>query len=153
MPTFTSKLRRRQLDKQLSKYKDLTVPGRGFIFEIRKALEMSTYQLATRMGLSQSTIKNFEENECSGTISLNSLEKVATALGCKLVYALVPDETLEDTIYQQAKLRARKISKGIFKTMALEKQSTSNEEHETLIEEIAEELVRSNKRELWKNDQ
>jgi len=39
-----------------------------------------------------------EQSEERGTISLNSMERVAAAMGCKLVYALVPldGKTLEE---------------------------------------------------------
>jgi len=39
-----------------------------------------------------------EQSEIRGTISLNALERVASAMGFKLVYALVPQrkETLEE---------------------------------------------------------
>src|SRR5262245_56463703 len=125
MPKLTHRLRRRQLDETLSRLKHVDPPRRGFIREIREALEMSTYQLADRMGISQSTVSDFEDSERKGTITLRSLERAADALGCKLVYALVPDSSLEEMIQNQARLRAQQVSQGVFRTMALEQQATN----------------------------
>ena len=113
---------------------------------------MSSYQLAERMGVSQSTVKDLEASERNETISLKSLERAATALGCKLVYALVPDNSLEQIVTEQSRLRARQLSKTIFRTMALEQQTVKSSENEMLIEELAEDVLRKGKRELWKND-
>lgn len=148
----TAKLRRRQLDDKLGKMGAPSRLPRGYIREIREALEMSSYQLAERMGVSQSTVKDLEASERNETISLKSLERAATALGCKLVYALVPDNSLEQIVTEQSRLRARQLSKTIFRTMALEQQTVKSSENEMLIEELAEDVLRKGKRELWKND-
>lgn len=152
MGNLTAKLRRRQLDDKLGKMGAPSRLPRGYIREIREALEMSSYQLAERMGVSQSTVKDLEASERNETISLKSLERAATALGCKLVYALVPDNSLEQIVTEQSRLRARQLSKTIFRTMALEQQTVKSSENEMLIEELAEDVLRKGKRELWKND-
>lgn len=113
---------------------------------------MSSYQLANRMGVSQSTVMDLEASERNGTITIKSLEKAAAALGCKLVYALVPDVSLEQLVTNQAQLRARELSTSVFRTMALEQQSTETSEQNSLIDELAEDLLRKGKRELWKHD-
>jgi len=152
MPKFTSKLRRRQLDEYLSKYNDLISPPNGFISEIRQALEMSSYSLAERMDVSQPAVIKLEESERNGTITLSSLKKAASGLGCRVVYALIPDASLEETIYAQARRQAEILSESIFKTMGLEKQEASALDKESIIEEITKEILRKGKRELWKND-
>jgi predicted DNA-binding mobile mystery protein A len=152
MGKLTAKLRRRQLDDKLGKMGAPSRLPRGYIREIREALEMSSYQLAERMGVSQSTVKDLEASERKETISLKSLERAATALGCKLVYALVPDNSLEQIVTEQSRLRARQLSKTIFRTMALEQQTVNSSENEMLIEELAKDVLRKGKRELWKND-
>ncbi len=152
MARFTTKLRRRQLDEELTRFKGVSRPPRGYVREIREALEMSSYQLADRMGVSQSTVMDMEASERNGTITVKSLERAAAALGCKLVYALVPDESLEQMLTKQAHLRAMELSSTVFRTMALEQQATESSEQAFLIAELADELLRKGKRELWKND-
>lgn len=152
MAKFTKKLRRRQLDEGLTGLRGVSRLPRGYIREIRDALEMSSYQLADRMGLSQSTVMDMEASERKGTITINSLERAAAALGCKLVYALVPDDSLEQMVTKQAQLRARELSSSVFRTMALEEQATETLEQNSLIDELADDLLRKGKRELWKHD-
>lgn len=68
-------VRRGQLDEELGGLKKLlpVKPKKGWIREIRKALQMTTVQLAKRLGVSQSVISNFERSEREKTIRLNSL--------------------------------------------------------------------------------
>ena len=152
MSKFAAKLRRRQLDKTLHGYKIVPQPPRGFIHEIRTALEMSTYQFASRVGVHQSTVVAMEESERNGAISLKNLERAADALGCKLVYALVPNNSLEEQVSDQARRKARDLFRPVKRTMALEKQSTEYTDQEELIAEIAAEILRKGGRELWKID-
>ncbi len=152
MGKFTAKLRRKQLDESLSKYSEIQRPARGYIREIRDALQMSSYQLADRLNISQPTVFEMEENERRGSISLKTLERAAQALGCKVVYALVPEKPLEKMVAEQAHLRAKELSKSVFRTMALEKQSTGPDEEKELIDELSDDLLRKGGRELWKRD-
>jgi len=73
---------------------------------MRDALGMSSYQLARRIGVSQTRIMQFERAEANGSIRLAALRRAAEALSCTLVYALVPKEPLEDIVLRQAHLRA-----------------------------------------------
>lgn len=152
MIKLTQKLRRRQLDQGLATLRGVNKMPRGYIREIREALEMSSYQLADRMGVSQSTVMDLEAGERSGTITLKSLERAAAALGCQVVYALVPEVSLEQMVAKQAQIRAKELSSSVFRTMALEQQATESSEHEALIDELANDILRKGKRELWKHD-
>lgn len=125
---------------------------RGYIREIRESLEMTTYRLAEKMGISQPALVNIELSERNGTISLKSLEKAAAALGCKVVYALVPDVSLEQIVAEQSKSRAARILDAVTRTMALEQQAASKSANEMLLEELAQDVLRKGKRELWRND-
>jgi predicted DNA-binding mobile mystery protein A len=59
---------------------------------------MTMAQLARRLDVSQPRIVAIERAEVSGAISLATLERAAEALGCSLVYALVPRASLEKTV-------------------------------------------------------
>lgn len=98
-------LRRRQVEQAVA----MSVPirnipqfERGFIREIKEALAMTTGQLAERLGISQQGVSKLELSEQAGTITLNSLNKVAAEFDCKLVYALVPNHSLSKTLEAHA---------------------------------------------------
>lgn len=148
MPSFSAKLRRRQLDELLAG-KDLPSLKRGYIREIRDALEMSSYQLADRMGLSRSTVKQLETNERNGSITLRSLTRAAEAMGCRLIYGFVPVSSLEQIVDEQATRKAAEIASTVNRTMALEQQEPDAATTDSMIRDIAEELRRRGKRDLW----
>jgi len=95
---------RQHLDQRLSSVSDeilstrLARPQKGWIRAIREALGMSSAQLARRVGVKQSVLYNIETSEIAGTAKLQTLQRVAAALNCHLVYALVPNEPLETMV-------------------------------------------------------
>ncbi len=74
---------------------------------------------------------------------------MAAALGCRVVYAFVPDESFERIIERQAQLVAERIIHEVDHTMALEDQRAGSIEREEQIRELAAELIRTLPRELW----
>jgi len=58
----------------------------------RKLHGLSSSQLAYKLGVSQSTVIRYEQSEKKGTISINTLKKLALALGYQLEYQLRPIE-------------------------------------------------------------
>jgi predicted DNA-binding mobile mystery protein A len=145
-------LRRRQLDKQLNPLQSFARtarPRKGWIREVRNSLGMSARQLAQRLGISQPSVAKFERSEEAETISLKSLRKVAEALDCTLVYALVPNDSLEATLTRQAERRAAELLQRIEHTMRLEAQGRPADEIMRERQELAQEMVRTLDRELW----
>jgi predicted DNA-binding mobile mystery protein A len=111
---------------------------------------MTTRQLAERMGISQVTVTEMEKREASKTITLETLERAATALNCNLVYALIPKAaSLEDALTQQALLAATSVSGSAIHSMGLEDQSVSSNETKAQIQEQAEELKQKADRRIW----
>ncbi len=103
-PKITS-LKRRQVEQAVGMNTSIRqVPQfeRGYIREIKEALAMTTPQLAERLGISQQGVSKLELSEQAGTITLNSLNKVAAEFDCKLVYALVPNHSLAKTLEAHA---------------------------------------------------
>ena len=101
---------RRQLDKRFSQLPGADAfvrPPRGWIKAIREALGMTTKQLAQRLGVVQSRVVAIEKAETSGSITLDSLERAAQALDCRLVYMLVPRRPLQNLVEQRAKALAK----------------------------------------------
>lgn len=148
--TFHLHLRRRQLDQKLTsptKLAEMPSFKRGFVREIREALGISSTQLARLVGVSQPAIVKLEKGERDGTVSLNTLAKVAEALDCKLVYALVPKSSLDDILLA----RAREVAAGIMEKISVADTNALPvvEKNSQLIEGIASEMVRNLDKRLW----
>lgn len=124
---------------------------REWIVRFRTALGMSITDLAERVGVSRPAISMLETREKEGAITIKQLEKVATAMGGKLIYAIVPaEETIDDLVMAQARKKASRIIKRTRAHMALEAQSEGLQSQEDAIEELAEELAREMARDFWK---
>ncbi len=67
---------------------------------------MSTFDLARRIGLSDSRVKQLEQAEAAGSIRLSQLRRLAGALNCELHYVILPRESLEKMVRRQARLKA-----------------------------------------------
>src|SRR6476620_11211414 len=94
-----------QLDKRFSELQPFAAgarPARGWIRGIRQALGMTTSQLAKRMKVQQPRIIELEKAEVKGNITMLSLERAAEALGCRVIYALVPLKPLTTTLQERA---------------------------------------------------
>ncbi len=141
-----------QLDKRFGKLKPLAQearPARGWIRAIREALGMTTAQLAKRLGVQQPRVIELEHGEADGNITIKSLERAAEALGCRLVYALVPEKPLADTIRQRASLIAERQLTSVEQTMRLEAQGVADKEQRTEAHQrLVEKLLRRPAR-LW----
>ena len=76
----------------------------GKIIRLRKRKKISQKELATRSGVSLGSVKRFEQ---SGEISLQSLSKIAIALGVEEellnLFDDVPFESIEEVINEQTK--------------------------------------------------
>lgn len=98
------------------------MPKKGWISEIRTSLLMTSKQLAKRLGVSQSVVSRLESSEANQTITLNSLNKAASALGCEVKYILVPKTSLNEQLWNQAKKVFAKEDLATRHTMKLEAQ-------------------------------
>lgn len=138
------------LDNHLQEIRFCDKPNKGWIRAIRLALGMTVRQLSERIGISQQSATKLEQNEAIETITLKSLRKVASALDCKLVYAIVPNEgSLEDIIKQQAYKKAKELIRSVDHSMKLELQGVGNIEEKIL--ELAEDLAKNIDSSLWDN--
>ncbi|MFQ6611325.1 MAG: mobile mystery protein A [Fidelibacterota bacterium] len=146
-------LMRNQLDRKIIKFKnlkDLVIPPTGWVYPIRKALNISLRQLGTRMGITAQSVKEIETREKNASISIGVLRQVGKALNMKFVYGFIPqDDTLEKMLEKQAREVARKIVQRTSVTMDLEAQRTSNANIQSAIEEKTKELLSNIPRYLW----
>ena len=152
MATKNYKLIREQLDQTLKRFKGLQVmniPQRGWLRAIRQALGMNGRQFAERMGVSPARVTKLESDEVGGAVTIKTMRKAAEALDCKLIYALVPRSSLEDTVKKQvAKYAAQRLNR-ISHTMALEDQELSETGKKKALKAMEEELLRNLPKSLW----
>ena len=142
-----------QLDERIAKLNQLssiTIPATGWINGIRNALGMSARSLGERIGLSQPRISLMEKGELDGSISIKTLEKAAQGLGCRVVYALIPEEgSLQIMREKQALKKARQMNQYTELHMGLEDQATDDDFKEQSIKLMADESLRKWPRDFW----
>jgi predicted DNA-binding mobile mystery protein A len=124
-------------------------PPKGWLRAIRDALGMTSAQLGRRLGVSQPRVIELEQSEVSGKVTLNTLQRAAEALGCRLVYVLVPEKPLAETVRDRAELLAQRQQSDVEHTMRLEDQAVSSKTASLeLRERLIEQLLRRPAR-LW----
>jgi predicted DNA-binding mobile mystery protein A len=143
------KLRLKQLEKGIEPYLNASKvqrPRKGWIRAIREVTGVTLRELASRMRITHQTAFALEKNEADFKITLRALEAAADALGCKLVYALVPkNSTLEDLATTPIRKKAAEEVRRVEHSMALENQAVGNVDEK--IEETVERLLKKrNKR-------
>jgi len=114
-------------------------PSVGWARMIRESLGMSAEQLARRIGVSRATIVTLERSEARGRITLASLEKLSRGLGCRVVYALVPE--MGASLADMKRARARKVARG---------QLASREADRSELERLTDQLLAGSPRKLWR---
>lgn len=145
----------KQLDKRLKFVSDtdvLTRPPYGWIKAIREAIGMTSTQLAKRIGVSQPRVVGIEKAEKTNVITLDTLERTARALDCKLVYTLVPNKSLEKMVEDRARHVAKMRLKSTRHSMALEAQSVNVEDEERQFKQLVRRLTEKAGSKLWKEE-
>jgi len=144
---------RRHLEAKLARLRPtapLMRPAAGWIRAVRQSLGMSTAQLGARMGVSQPRVTMLEHGEAAGSITLKTLQRAAEALNCTLVYALVPNEPLEQMVRERAQRVAAEHQAIAEHTMALEDQRAPSAARKQQLAEAAAALVASGSSALWR---
>ena len=142
---------RRELDRKFAAAHLTPIeahPRAGWIRAIRGALGMSQAVLAERLGVSSAAVNKLERAELHGGITIGKLAEVAGGLDCTLVYALVPNSTLEQTVNTQARATAARLLGYAARTMALEAQDIDEDRQSEAVERYADQLVASG--DLWR---
>ncbi len=115
---------------QLIDSKTIIRPKEGWIRSLRKALGMSSPQLARRLGVSKSQATQMERMEIEDRITLKALRRVADALECDFQYALVPRQPVQNMIRDRANVKARALAEKTQVQMSLEAQQLSENQKE-----------------------
>jgi predicted DNA-binding mobile mystery protein A len=123
-------LRLKQIDRALEPFRaarSVPRPSKGWLHTIRRALGVSSAELARRLKTSRQLPLQLEKNEAEDRITLKSMRAAAAALDCDLVYALVPRAgSLQGTIEKRARAEARQRVAEVEHSMALEDQAAGN---------------------------
>ncbi len=105
-------LRLQQTEEAVERFRhliDSQPPRGGWVRAIREALGMTNVQLAKRLKIkAPQSVEDMQEYEASGTIKLQTLRKLAEALGCRLVYAVVPPKALDEIRRDRARAVAER---------------------------------------------
>ena len=130
------------LDEKTSALKAIKLPQprTGWIRTVRTALRMSQAELATILQMNQKSLHALETSEANSKIRLESLEKVANALDCDLVYAFVPRQSFEGRYRDRAHRIAEARIKRVANSMELENQAVKTTPSK--IKALADELIR-----------
>jgi predicted DNA-binding mobile mystery protein A len=142
-----------QIDRKilhLRKVEDLTIPSSGWVYAIRHSLGMSLRQLGNMMGITPQSVKEIEEREKNGTISINGLRQFGKSLDLKLVYGFIPNQLSLDSIIEK---RALELAKDIVGrtsvSMKLEDQENNPKRIQKAIIEQANQIKQEMPKYLW----
>ena len=120
-------------------------PSRGWARTIRKALGMTQAHIAAKLGISRQSVQDLEQAEAERRITLESMDRLARALNCRLVYAFVPETgTLDDLLYRQANLV---VDQMLAQNPPDENANPRYQEMERKI--LVDSLLRGSPRKLW----
>lgn len=125
-------------------------PSDGWLRAIREALGLPIRALAARAGLSNTATLSAERNEARGTISINQLRRMAAALDCELIYALVPRRDLAVVVDEQAEKLAREEVLGVAHSMSIEDQRPLDEFLRRQIDARKRQLLEGSWSRLWR---
>jgi predicted DNA-binding mobile mystery protein A len=150
MRSTQSRAARRALDRRLSQLPPAAAfasPARGWIRAVREALGMSAADLAARLQVTQPSVRDIERSESAHRIRLDTLERAAEAMGCTLVYALIPrGGSLAQIVEQQAQAQIGDQVRAVSRAMDLEAQGTRIDDE--VIREEMQRFIDSGR--LWK---
>jgi len=125
-------LRLKQLDRTLETFRagaKIPRPQKGWLRAIREATGISASEVARTLKTSRQLPIQLEKAEAEDRITLKSLRAAANALGCELVYALVPKaSSLHDLVEERARSQATKQILGVERSMVLEDQAVGRVE-------------------------
>jgi predicted DNA-binding mobile mystery protein A len=147
------KLQLEQLDRKLSgfyKASEVVPPPTGWLKSVRTTLGMSLEQVAKRLSITKQSVREIENREMHGSVTLNTLRDVAEALDMRLIYGFVPkDGSLDQLIERKACELATEIVMRASNSMKLEDQQNSKERIKKAIDQRAASLVNELPKILW----
>jgi predicted DNA-binding mobile mystery protein A len=101
------------------------------------------------MGVTRARIAQTEQAELSGATTLKSLQAAAQAMGCRFVYAIVPEKDIDDLILAQARKKARALVGTASTHMALESQTLPDKNIAREVDRLTRDMARDMPRDFW----
>jgi predicted DNA-binding mobile mystery protein A len=94
-------LARKKLDVEMRPFRRASMekkPTNGLLRAVRQTLHVPVAEIAEKMGVCKSVVLDLEAREPKNTVTLKSMSRMAEAMGCKVVYGIVPEggKTLEE---------------------------------------------------------
>ena len=126
-------------------------PPHGWIRAMREALGMSAVQLAKRLGVSRGALYKLEEREASRGIALKQLDRAANAMDCDVFYAIVPRDTLEQSIRNQSRKRVERQLYKANVSMGLEAEGVKEKRFATALSSSSSYTEALTDRYLWED--
>lgn len=138
-----------QIDRRLKKIQAVSSSMKirpGWLAFMRTALCMPLHILASRAKLTPPTVKKMEDREASGRITLASVNKLAAAMDCEFVYAIIPKTDVKHFLEIKSKEKAISLIKAADIHMTLEDQKVE-ESFESRVEVLSKFI--SEKGDIW----
>ncbi len=150
---LVSKQYREKVNKAYLQFVDCpTSLSEGWLKTVRKTLGMSGTQLAKRLGVTKGQVSQTESGELSGSVTIKTMQKMAQAMDCRFVYAVVPVNKVEEVIKKRAYQKAHEQIKSASTQMALEAQSLSDKQLVLAVDELASEIIKKMPSDLWNDE-
>lgn len=145
MPDFMERRRlTRLLDRAAKQLAGVEAPDKGWIASMRRSLGMSAEHVAQRKGVSRNAVYQAERSEKEGAVSLKQMEQLASAMGGSFVYAIIPNDRIDDMKYRQAKKKAVQMLRSVDGSA-----SWSNDDKEDWVDDKAAELIHDMPSHFW----
>jgi predicted DNA-binding mobile mystery protein A len=124
------KLRLRQIERSLAAFagaRQSTRPRAGWLSAIREARGIPLREVAAALAVTPQAVQNLQKSEANDSITLKRLRAAAEAMGCELVYALLPKSgALTDAVEEGELKRAAQRVLAAEHTMLLEDQAAGD---------------------------
>jgi predicted DNA-binding mobile mystery protein A len=124
-------LRLQQLQRALAPFlaaQSVPRPEKGWIRAIREATGITAREMAKRLHRAPSVAARLEGSKAEFRITLGKLREAADALGCHLVYALVPkNASTYDLAQEHLRKQAAENVRAVEHSMALENQAVGRD--------------------------
>ena len=111
---------------------------------------MTLKQLGKKLKISTQGVKDIEDRESTGSITIKSLKQIADVLDMQLVYALVPKQnSIDEYIELKVQNLAKKIVLRTSHNMKLEDQGLADEKINLAIQELTIDIKREMRKSIW----
>ena len=153
MKHIVAKQYRENVNLARKKLEGLAIPSEGWLRTARKALGMSGAQLGRKLDVTRGAVSINEKAELSGGITIKTMQQMAESMGCRFVYAVVPETDIEDIVMKRARTKATKQVRNASVHMALENQLLAEEKLVAEVERLAKEMIETSPSDLWNYDE